>query len=70
MDTIDIFWLGSIAIAILYFVTFLDKKCHSELMIWINIENGKTKKIKTNVQEQVHRVETKNANTLKAEKVK
>jgi len=70
VDTIDIFWLGSSVIAILFFVIFLDKKCHSELMIWIQIENKENKIIITNTQEQKLRVDTKHNSTMKANEVK
>ena len=67
MVTFYMFLSASVILGFIYITLFLPARFHSEEMNEYDIEN---KIIKTNAQEQVSRVETKNANTLKAEKVK
>jgi len=62
VDAIDYFYIGAIAIALLYFVIFLDKKCHIELAEDLKL---KTIIIKMNAQEQVKKVQTRNVKALK-----
>ena len=61
MDAIDYFFIGAVAISLLYFVIFLDKKCHIELAEDLRLRSIT---IITNAQEQVNRVETKTITEL------
>ena len=62
MDAIDYFFIGAVAISLLYFVIFLDKKNHIELAEELRLEN---QIIKTNAQEQARLVKSATIKALK-----